>query len=125
MGQRNVMVEGDQRTGRRRQRIAVNHDDVGLLLGEHLVQPGEHADHGAGQGLPVLHHGQVVLRRRQFVCLKDLVELLPVLTGADHHQVEPIRPGSQRLNDGRHFGSLGPGSKDHHDLAPLCHSTSP
>ena len=114
MADRDLLIEGRQRPGERRGRIAVHQDKVRLCLLQGLL----HAEQGARcdgrQRLLLLHDIQVILRR-QAEDLHDGVQHLAVLArkAADTLKFRPLR---QRLHQRGHFDRLRPRAEDGHHL---------
>ena len=76
----NLLVEGGQGGGRGGGGVAVDEDDVGLALFQHVAHAGEHAGRDVVEVLPLLHDVQVVVGAD----VKDtehLVQHLAVLAG--------------------------------------------
>ena len=122
MADRDLLIKGRQRPGKRRGRIAVHQDKVRLCLLQGLL----HAEQGARcdgrQRLLLLHDVQVILRR-QAEDLHNGVQHLAVLARktADALKFRPLR---QRLHQRGHFDRLRPRAEDGHHLNSL-HAVPP
>ena len=122
MADRDLLIKGRQRPGKRRGRVAVHQNEVRLRLLQGLL----HAEQGARcdgrQRLLLLHDIQVILRR-QTEDLHNGVQHLAVLArkAADTLKFRPLR---QRLHQRGHFDRLRPRAEDGHHLNFL-HAISP
>ena len=113
MAHGDLVVEGGQSTGEGSGGVAVDQNQVGLGLIEHIIHAGEALGGDSGQGLPGLHDVQVIVGL-QLKNLQHAVQHLPVL-GSDAAQGTDARTLLQLQGQGGHFDGLRPGAEDGHN----------
>lgn len=110
-----LQVEARERRGEAGRGVAVDQDDVGLLVLEDRLELEQHVARHVEQRLARLHDRQVVVGSHTEDA-QDLVEHLTVLTGHGHDGLELILARLQLVDEWAHLDSLRAGAEDEHYL---------
>ena len=114
VGDRDALVEGRQTAGKRRDRVALDGDQIRALGGEDRLEPGERLDRDVGQRLRRPHDVEIVVGR-DVESGQHLVEHGAMLRG-HHHPGFDVRPMLRQPGDERrHLDRLGARPEDDRD----------
>ena len=116
-----LMVVCGECAGKGGGRVAVDEDEVGTLLLEHLVD----AEHGTRcdveKGLPRRHDIEVIVRR-DVEEVQHLIEHFAMLCRDERPRFDRVRVTHELPDNGGHFDCLGTCAKDRHDFDFAGHS---
>ena len=121
MSDGDLMIERGKRPRKGRRRIAVDEDEVGAILLEHLVDALHGARGDVKEGLPRRHDVEVVVGN-DVKEMEHLIEHLPMLCRHERLCLNLLRMARQLHDDGRHLDRLRARSKDRHDFDFAGHS---
>lgn len=110
-----LQVEACERCGEAGRGVAVDQDDVGLLVLEDGLELEQHVARNVEQRLAGLHDRQVVVGNH-VEDAQHLVEHLAVLTGHGHDGLELIRTRLELVDERAHLDGLRAGTEDEHYL---------